>query len=60
MKAKAYCKCGAKLHVSCDKPEVVEFTLASFWEIHQGKGHGSATAKEAAKARRVSEKEMLS
>jgi hypothetical protein len=52
MKARAHCLCGAGFEISTNLPEMARKLNAIFWEGHSGPGHGAATAREAANARR--------
>lgn len=50
---KRYCLCGAALDVSsAPAPTAAQFVAATFDRIHTGEGHGPATQRQAADARR--------
>lgn len=48
-----YCKCGGSMKGSgAGEMAAVAELQAAWWQIHDGEGHGPATQKEAARARR--------
>lgn len=55
----AYCKCGASIQLTIKPDKVADRVLAIWREQHQGEGHGKATPKQAAAARRKQAEETL-
>lgn len=50
---KVYCKCGASMIGSgAGDLDAVDELRDAFWQVHTGEGHGPATQREAANARR--------
>lgn len=50
-----YCLCGGAATATSSNAEAVQFVSDGFDRVHTGEGHGPATARQAAAARRREE-----
>lgn len=50
-----YCLCGGAATATSSDAEAVQFVSDAFDTVHTGDGHGAATARQAAAARRREE-----